>query len=56
MTNNDELERQKFEAACRSGLMNGGMAKDDHGYYYSMLTSASWAGWKARAKQESNHD
>lgn len=56
MTNNDEIERQKFEAACRSGLVNGGMASDDHGNYYSTLTYASWEGWKARAKQESNHD
>lgn len=56
MTNNDDLERQNFEAACRAGLVNGGMAKDDHGNYYSKLTYASWEGWQARAKQESNHD
>lgn len=51
---NDELERQAFEAECRDGLVNGGMGKDDHGNYYSMLTYASWAGWKARARKESN--
>jgi hypothetical protein len=32
------------------------MERDDHGNYYSMLTYASWAGWKARAEMEKSDD
>lgn len=54
MTNNDELERQKFEAwATRSGF-DSHRSKD--GDYYDFATDTAWQAWMARAKQESNHD
>ncbi|TDN54936.1 hypothetical protein EC843_101995 [Buttiauxella sp. JUb87] len=42
-----EEEQQRFEAACRDGLLNGGLAKFDDGGYVSSLTDSVWRGWKA---------
>lgn len=42
-----DSEQQKFEAACRDGLLHGGLAKFDGGRYVSSLTDSVWRGWQA---------
>lgn len=39
--------REQFEAECRNGLINGGLAKHENGKYASELTDAVWRGWQA---------
>lgn len=39
--------REQFEAECRNGLINGGLAKHENGKYTSELTDAVWRGWQA---------
>lgn len=39
--------REQFEAKCRNGLINGGLAKHENGKYASELTDAVWRGWQA---------
>lgn len=39
--------REQFEAKCRNGLINGGLAKHENGKYVSELTDAVWRGWQA---------
>lgn len=39
--------REQFEAECRNGLINGGLAKHENGKYVSELTDAVWRGWQA---------
>lgn len=39
--------REQFEAECRNGLINGGLAKHENGKYASELTYAVWRGWQA---------
>ncbi|MCV9377326.1 hypothetical protein [Hafnia alvei] len=38
---------EQFEAKCRNGLINGGLAKHENGKYASELTDAVWRGWQA---------
>lgn len=52
MTNNDELEYQKFEYWYTS--QDDEYDPSDRTQVY--LKNAAWLGWQARAKQESNHD
>lgn len=63
MTNNDELERQAFEAWYwdEFGQFDDGGFLDcfavEEGDYYRLGTRMCWASWQAAsAKQESNHD
>lgn len=42
--------REQFEAECRNGLINGGLAKHENGKYASELTDAVWRGWQASRK------
>ena len=39
--------REQFEAECRNGLINGGLAKHENGKYASELTDSVWRGWQA---------
>lgn len=60
MTNSDELERQRFE----EWFVGPGAKVNDYKHIFSRLgerysngtVQATWVGWQARAKQESNHD
>lgn len=54
MTNNDELERQKFEAWLKH--RGHRTDRDVIGDYVFSYAASTWTGWQARAKQESNHD
>lgn len=58
MTNKDELERQAFEYWFKSHYCIPGKfhRHDKSGDYENLTVRASWRGWIARAKQESNHD
>lgn len=60
MTNNDELERQAFEAWFVGP--NESVDSFPHLFvrrgedYLNNVMQATWTGWQARANQESNHD
>ena len=54
MINNDELERQKFEAWLKN--LGHRTDRDVRGEYVFSYAGSTWEGWQARAKQESNHD
>lgn len=60
MTNNDELERQKFakENDMSMDFVNWFFdgPKNGCGNVWFMMAAAMWEGWKGRAKQERNHD
>lgn len=43
--------REQFEAKCRNGLINGGLAKHENGKYASELTDAVWRGWQASREE-----
>ena len=50
MTNNDELERGRFEAWLKSkGHRND---RDVKGEYVFAYAASTWQGWLARGKQE----
>jgi len=54
MTNNDELERERFEAHMRNdaAFMEFWQDRDSDGNYYWDQTRYEWQGWLARSKQE----
>lgn len=54
MTNNDELERSRFEAHVRNNeaFMEFWLDRDSNGNYYWDQTRYEWQGWLARSKQE----
>lgn len=54
MTNNDELERERFEAHVQNdeAFMDFWLDRDSDGNYYWDQTRYEWQGWLARSKQE----
>lgn len=50
MTNNDELERQKFEQWLK--LKGHRTDRDINGDYVFAYAASTWSGWLARSKQE----
>lgn len=49
-SNNDEIERKKFEAWLDKNSYN--KQRDQKGVYQSSFCQIAWAGWMARARQE----
>ncbi|NEG57995.1 hypothetical protein [Pantoea agglomerans] len=50
MTNNDELERERFEAWIKS--KGHRTDRDIKGEYVFSYAASTWEGWLARSKQE----